>query len=133
MPAALGRSRSRKKVMTTQQRLWAEAGDLMTRAEEAMLAKLAGATQRSYMTGWRQWRIFRLPGKKGPFLAGESRREKVDGEDDLMRFVIFMHRFLGEERAPYGRSSSQSAMPTFWQASSTLWKVRPGSGRLWPA
>ena len=64
-------------------------------AQEAILSKLATSTRKSYGTGWKQWQLFLAPSGRDPFLVGESRSERLEDEQWLIRFVVFLHQKMG--------------------------------------
>ena len=64
-------------------------------AQEAILSKLANSTRKSYGAGWKQWQLFLAPSGRDPFLSGESRSERLEDEQWLIRFVVFLHQKMG--------------------------------------
>ena len=63
--------------------------------QEAVLSKLADSTRRAYGTGWKHWELFMSGTGVSPFLSGESRQERLEDEQWLIRFVVFLHEVMG--------------------------------------
>ena len=63
-------------------------------AAEAVMSKLADGTRKGYDAGWRHWMEFRELQNKSPFLAGETRTERKQDEDDLLTYVAFLSKIL---------------------------------------
>ena len=60
-----------------------------------MLSKLADSTRRAYGTGWKHWELFMSGTGVSPFLSGESRQERLEDEQWLICFVVFLHEVMG--------------------------------------
>ena len=69
--------------------------DLDRIGQEAVLSKLADSTRRAYGTGWKHWELFMSGTGVSPFLGGESRQERLEDEQWLIRFVVFLHEVMG--------------------------------------
>ena len=69
--------------------------DLDRLGQEAVLSKLADSTRRAYGTGWKHWELFMSGTGASPFLSGESRQERLEDEQWLIRFVVFLHEVMG--------------------------------------
>ena len=69
--------------------------DLDRLGQEAVLSKLADSTRRAYGTGWKHWELFMSGTGVSPFLSGESRQERLEDEQWLVRFVVFLHEVMG--------------------------------------
>ena len=69
--------------------------DLDRLGQEAVLSKLADSTRRAYGTGWKHWELFMSGTGVSPFLSGESRRERLEDEQWLVRFVVFLREVMG--------------------------------------
>ena len=63
-------------------------------ATEAMLAKLAEGTRDTYRNGWRNWLLWRRLRGRSPYLQGETRDDRLEDEDDLIRFVVYLHQVM---------------------------------------
>ena len=69
--------------------------DLDRLGQEAVLSKLADSTRRAYGTGRKHWELFMSGTGVSPFLNGESRQERLEDEQWLIRFVVFLHEVMG--------------------------------------
>ena len=69
--------------------------DLDRLGQEAVLSKLADSTRRAYGTGWKHWELFMSGTGVSPFLSGESSQERLEDEQWLVRFVVFLHEVMG--------------------------------------
>ena len=92
-PVALGRSRE-KIVLDTNKQLSKDRAWLDALATEAIMSKLSEGSRASYEVGWRQWCIWRRVQKKNVYLQGETREEKKEDEDDMLRFLTFLTRVM---------------------------------------
>ena len=68
--------------------------ELEAYAAEAVMAKLADGTRKGYDVGWRHWVQFRELQNKSPFLAGETRAEMRQDENDLLTYVGFLSKIM---------------------------------------
>ena len=64
-------------------------------ATEAMLSKLAEGTRDTYRNGWRNWLLWRRLRGQSPYLQGETRDDRLEDEDDLIRFVVYLYQVMG--------------------------------------
>ena len=64
-------------------------------ATEAVLAKLADSTRKVYASGWKQWALYNAGSQNPLFLDGEERSARIEDEQRLVRFVVFLHQVMG--------------------------------------
>ena len=88
-PVALGRSRERL-VLDANLKLSKDRAWLDALAAEAVMSKLSEGSRASYEVGWRQWCTWRRVQQKDIYLKGETRDQRKEDEDDMLRFLTFL-------------------------------------------
>ena len=71
---------------------------------ELVLQKIAAGTRKGYDASWRKWCLYREAQGKGVFLECRSRTERLDDEDALMDYVVFL---TGTMEAHHGSITQQ--------------------------
>ena len=92
-PVALGRSRERL-VLDANLRLSRDKAWLDALAAEAVMSKLSEGSRASYEVGWRQWCTWRRVQQKDIYLKGETRDQRKEDEDDMLRFLTFLAKVM---------------------------------------
>ena len=92
-PVALGRSRERM-VLDANMRLSKDKAWLDALAAEAVMSKLSEGSRASYEVGWRQWCTWRRVQQKDVYLKGETREQRKEDEDDMLRFLTFLAKVM---------------------------------------
>ena len=100
--------------------------DLDDTAQEAILSKLADSTRRSYGAGWKQWQLFLASSGRDPFLSEETRAERLEDEQWLIRFVVFLRQRMG--RTAQGIRQRLSGIRYAHIASKFMDPLKVGSG-----
>ena len=89
LPSAIGRGRQRLQLDANRE-LRRDQAWLDALAAEAVMSKLSEGTRAGYEVGWKQWCLWRRMGKKNVYLTGESKEERKDDEDELLRFMTYL-------------------------------------------
>ena len=95
-PKAIGKSRERlcidanKDPELRKDQAWLDA-----LAAEAVMSKLSEGTRAGYEVGWKKWCLWRKMSCKSVYLTGETREEKKQDEDDLLRFTTYLAHVMG--------------------------------------
>ena len=92
-PAAIGQGRERL-MLDANRELSKDKEWLDALAAEAVMSKLSEGTRAGYEIGWKQWCLWRRLEKNGAYLLGETKDERKQDEDEILRFITFLAKVM---------------------------------------
>jgi hypothetical protein len=96
-PHAIGEARKKISLSTGASTEKGSIKWLDEQAAEAIMSKLSEGTRIGYEQGWTQWMLWRKLQDKKVFLGGETKLERKEDEDDLLRFVMYLARVMNRQ------------------------------------